>query len=508
MSIFGTDGIRGIGHVGVVDDPLRYFQDERLFSKQLCGEIAYCASLIAAQGHVLIGWDRRPHNQKIAEHVIECLKGTRQFISVLGETTTPALQFMMLKKDAALGLMITASHNPSEDTGLKILFENGRKPTEGEQILIERQMFTPKKNPKIQSKVEILSHDNYISSVSDEFRKLADQGILSQSEILVDGSGGWLSTWLAEMISSTGIICHEVSKRAHPINFHCGAGDLSEGWLSWNDCRASEHSLLKSIKPSARGKILGFCFDGDGDRCYLICSDGAGVLIVGGDGFLRLFSSKCHESGDFVVALTIESALDVSQIFRSLGKGSLIETGVGDRWLQHALINQKGSLKVGAEPSGHVILEQRCGSKIGLWGDGVRTMLEFLRLIHRSGPEWMDSITNKSSKTISKSIYPSNRDLWSPSDYLGDLVTNTISNSLGIGAEKLNRIEIENEESLLLLKVYDKHEWSISIRNSGTEPKTRITIRTTDIESSTADEVMSQIIFNLEPKLKVGITSL
>lgn len=507
MSIFGTDGIRGIGYLGVLNDPLMSFQEERLFSEQLCGEIALCASLVAGRGNVVIGWDRRPYNEKIAEYVINSLRWTDRSVSILGETTTPALQFMMLEKDAALGLMITASHNPSEDTGVKVLFENGRKPTVREQLSIQRQMFISKKVGKVQSRVESLSHAQYISAISDAFGELAAQGILSQSEILVDGSGGWLSTWLAELITSAGATCREVSKREEPINFHCGAGDLTEGWLSWGDCEISEHSLLKAIKPAPRGKILGFCFDGDGDRCYLICSDGAGVQIVGGDGFLRLFSSNCYDADDFVVALTIESALDVSRIYRSMDNGELIETGVGDRWLQHALIEKKSELKVGAEPSGHVILEQICGSKTGLWGDGVRTMIEYLRLIHRSGPEWMDSIINNLSTTITKSIYPSNRELWNPNNDLAVLVENWISESLGIRARELDRIEIQEEDSLLLVNANNGYDWSISIRNSGTEPKTRVTIRTTNTESETANDIMSRIIIGLEPKLKVGVTS-
>jgi len=190
-----------------------------------------------------------------------------------------------------------------------------------------------------------------------------------------------------------------------------------------------------------------------------------------------------------------------------MDNGELIETGVGDRWLQHALIEKKSELKVGAEPSGHVILEQICGSKTGLWGDGVRTMIEYLRLIHRSGPEWMDSIINNLSTTITKSIYPSNRELWDPSNDLAVLVENWISESLGIKARELNRIEIQEEDSLLLLNANNGYDWSISIRNSGTEPKTRVTIRTTNNESESANDIMSRIIIGLEPKLKVGVTS-
>ena len=141
MGIFGTDGVRGIGYVDSVSDPLHSFKEERLFSKELCSEIVLSASEIADEGAVLVGWDRRPSNPELAKSAIDSLCRTGRTIMVLEETTTPALQHAMLDHDAKLGFMITASHNPSGDTGLKILFENGRKPTVDEESAIESGLF-------------------------------------------------------------------------------------------------------------------------------------------------------------------------------------------------------------------------------------------------------------------------------------------------------------------------------------------------------------------------------
>jgi phosphomannomutase len=134
-------------------------------------------------------------------------------------------------------------------------------------------------------------------------------------------------------------------------------------------------------------------------------------------------------------------------------------------------------------------------------------MIEFLGMIHSSGPEWIDSVINKSSITITKSIFPSKKELWSPSNELAVEVMGGISHSLGIEPGKLNRVEIEGEDSLLLLKTNNGYEWSFSIRNSGTEPKTRVTIRTNDAHSNVPSYIMSQIITLLEPELKVGVRS-
>ena len=314
MGIFGTDGVRGIGHVDPVDDPLHSFNSGRLFSKDLCGEIALSASKVADSGAVLVGWDRRPSNPELAESVIDSLSKTGRRIMVLEETITPALQYAMLAQEAKLGVMITASHNPSEDTGVKILFENGRKPAIEEESAIESGLFREAGGKGTESEIEYISNNPYIQQIKEEIIDFGRKGLIPDEGFLVDGSGGWISTWLADMISEAGFPCTEVSDRNAAINWNCGAGSLSEGVvMGWDECRESQHSLLRMLKPSPRGSVLGFCFDGDGDRCFLVCSSGDGACAIGGDGFLRLFSHACTDEKNFSAALTIESALDVSR---------------------------------------------------------------------------------------------------------------------------------------------------------------------------------------------------
>ena len=504
MGIFGTDGVRGIGYVDPVDDPLLSFNSERLFSKDLCGEIALSASKVAESGAVLVGWDRRPSNPELAKSVIDSLSNTGRRIMVLEETTTPALQYAMLAQKAKLGVMITASHNPAEDTGVKILFENGRKPTIEEESAIEDGLFCETRSEGGEPEIEKISSDAYIEHIRREIIDLGRKGLIPGGGFLVDGSGGWISTWLADMISETGFPCTEVSDRNVAINLNCGAGSLSEGAvIGWDECKISEHSLLRMLRPSPRGSVLGFCFDGDGDRCFLVCSSGDGACVIGGDGFLRLISHDCTDKKHFSAALTIESALDVSDGLRSLGIGRVTETGVGDRWLQHALMSDiEASCVVGAEPSGHVVLRHRIGRKVGLWGDGINTMLEFLRMIGPHGNEWLDVASSSTSLNVVDSISPSDRSLWNPSGKSGEMAINAIIRSLNTNSEDVIRVEIEGEDSLLLLRHSGEVEWSFAIRNSGTESKTRITIRTTGGSKEKVGRVMATIIDVLKPLLQ------
>ena len=145
----------------------------------------------------------------------------------------------------------------------------------------------------------------------------------------MDGSGGWISIWLAEIIQM-GFPMQRGEDRDVAINMNCGAGSLSEGDVfEWGECSESNRSLLRALKPSPRGNVLGFCFDGDGDRCFLISSNGDGARVIGEMASRLVSQNKDEES--FSVALTIESALDVSETLRTLGSGRVTETGVGDR---------------------------------------------------------------------------------------------------------------------------------------------------------------------------------
>jgi phosphomannomutase len=184
------------------------------------------------------------------------------------------------------------------------------------------------------------------------------------------------------------------------------------------------------------------------------------------------------------------------------------ETGVGDRWLQHALMDDlESEYIVGAEPSGHVILKNEIGSKKGLWGDGIKTMLEFLRLIDTHGENWSEIASSSASLNLTHSIYPSNKALWDPDGESGKLVLDAIVRSLNTDPESVRRVDLEGENSLLLLRYTDEAEWSFAIRNSGTELKTRVTLRTAGGTRDESGRVMTAIIDVLEPLLKSDSTS-
>ena len=501
MKLFGTDGVRGRTSSRSFDDPILAFVESRIFTKELCAEIVHSANRLSDRGILVVGWDRRDSNEEIARHVVDRLKTHVEKIVVLSETSTPALQHEMVERDAGLGAMITASHNPACDSGVKILFRGGRKPTVDEERSIESGMFKEKGDGNLPTDISMHDSKGYVSKVVERGRSLRESGAVPDREILIDGSGGWISDWLCDHLRVVGINFREVGDRSCPINDNSGAGGLIEGDLSWAECKNSSHALLSQIKKTPKGEILGFCFDGDGDRCYLASSTETGVRIVGGDGFLRLLSHRIDPGDSYVVAITIESSLDVSKLYDRGNKGRLIETGVGDRWLQHALINNSGSLKFAAEPSGHTIMEQSINGRSGYWGDGVLTMFEFLDAIHSIGGDWLDIASTDQGFSFNQSISPSNRSLWDPDGRTGKLVTDLVADYFHLDPKLIDRREIEGEGGLLMLNFEQAGSWSLAVRNSGTEPKTRVTIRSTTEDSRVAKLLMEEVIAILKPEL-------
>ena len=130
-----------------------------------------------------------------------------------------------------------------------------------------------------------------------------------------------------------------------------------------------------------------------------------------------------------LIAITIESSLDVQRAINGLPNGTIVETSVGDHG-SATLMEHDHELKVGAEPSGHVVLPQSFKPGIGHWGDGISTMIRFLEIINSYGPNWMDKIPPMSGFSLTRSVSPSNRRLWDPRGKIGSSAVTCVSDFL------------------------------------------------------------------------------
>ena len=460
----------------------------------------------------------------------------------IGEVPTPGIHHAVLACAADAGMMVTASHNPATDSGVKLFDAEGYKsmPETEHEIsqmawdLVDGTRAAPQENAEVLDEIDGLSlYRNAIeariseleSLFSTKFDSIDWKGTIASPGLLLDCSGGAGVTWLADLLNDEGLASIEVSSRLDPINQNCGAGDFSptQRW-NINDLlmQPPSHRLLWSIAqrleqndgvvPWESGEIVGAALDGDGDRCLLIEGTDDGLKIVDGDRMCDdiIRSSMVNCASEWKMASSIESDLGLTADLGRLGNHQSIVTAVGDRWLSAALWptsqnrwidSDEMPRLIGTEDSGHLVMPRRIphqSRRWGLVGDGVATLIASLMARHvirhsdvepRFAGGWKKRV----------SIKPSIRERWDGRNELADLVQRISENWC---ESTLQRVTVEGEPALLLLSgEINGFPISIAIRNSGTEAKTAVSIRFAKGIEADGGVLMERLIENLSEHL-------
>lgn len=523
--LHGTDGIRGRIEEFDGDDEssLKALTEQRILSNRsmrIIGEATglYLTKSVGESPLVMIGWDRRDGNVALVDALESGLGAAGCRTMRVGEIPTPGLHYTVLAGAADAGMMVTASHNPATDSGVKLFDAEGYKsmPDAENQIsqlawdLSDGSLAAPQerseKLPEIDGlilyrnalKVRIRS----LESLFDARFATIDWGeIVASPGLLLDCSGGAGTKWMADELSQRGLETIEVSSRLDPINQNSGAGDFSPT-AKWSIADllvdVPSHRLLwaisqrlennEGIPPWKPGQIVGAALDGDGDRCLLIEGTEDGLQIVDGDRMCDdiIRSALSVQQGTWKMASSIESDLGLTADLPRLGEHTSITTAVGDRWLSAALwpdLHQR-QLKstvlpwvIGTEDSGHLVMPMQCPDTDDKWslvGDGAATLIA--SLLARAGLSKHGGISAFESGWKKRvSIRPSVRERWTGDNALAELIQSAAEDWCGV---KLKRINVEGEPALLLLSgELESLPISIAIRNSGTEAKTAISIR-------------------------------
>jgi phosphoglucosamine mutase len=373
--------------------------------------------------------------------------------------------------------MITASHNPVSDSGIKVFDSKGFKTNpelEREiselvvQLAAEEREVDSSELAGLEKPDSVFdadsAHQKLLKIRYGEFSEMFAP--ISPIEIVLDSSKGAASSWLAGFLSDIGINANEVSTNAPALNENCGAGELkpTDSW-TWDEAEKSEHIMIKSLEIKSAGQIIAAALDGDGDRCLLIESTEDGCKVVDGDEMAdRILRSA---KGDWHLAASIESDLALaSSLGRLNAEVRFSQTAVGDRWLSHAL-KDSGERVLGVEDSGHLVLSgpNPNGGRV-LVGDGVASMLVVLCAM--SCTSRVERFQRGFKHRIS--ISPSKRSKWNGRNSLSDEVEAIANHYL----DEMNRSSLVGEPNLMLL---EKDGISIGIRNSGTQAKTNVSLR-------------------------------
>jgi phosphoglucosamine mutase len=310
---------------------------------------------------VLIGMDTRESGPALAAEVAGGLARCRVATCSAGVTTTPGVAWLTRTGPFVAGVMISASHNPYRDNGIKVFDHSGYKLPDQTELALEHRIFqilatNPHPQP-VEPRLDESLDEAYL-----EFLSTVCGTRLDGLDLLVDAANGAASRLAPRLFEGLGARVHTIgcSPNGRNINLNCGSLHLE----------ALRAAVLE------RGAHLGVAFDGDADRALFVTGAGR---IVDGDGVLLLAARKLHAAGQLVrsgaepaVVATVMSNIGLEVALKASGI-NLLRAAVGDRYVLEQML--ESDILLGGEQSGHVIFRE-----YGTTGDGLLTALRVLEI--------------------------------------------------------------------------------------------------------------------------------
>jgi len=359
--LFGTDGVRGLanGHL----------------TAELALDLSVAAAHVLAdrgefEGHrplAVVGRDTRISGQFLEAAVVAGLASAGVDVLLLGVLPTPGVAYLTGLLEADLGVMLSASHNPMPDNGIKFLARGGLKLDDAIEVAIEKRLHEPWDRPTGAAVGRVSTYDEAVIDYVSHLVRTTTYPLTGLRVVLDCAQGAaWESGPQALADAGADVTAIYADPDGLNINDDCGSTHLAR-------------LQAAVIKDDAD---VGFALDGDADRCLAV--DAAGN-VVDGDQILCILAQSLQESGrlakDTVVA-TVMSNLGFVQAMKAAGIG-VRQTRVGDRYVLEAM--NVGGYSLGGEQSGHVIM-----SDYATTGDGVLTALHVLERMVTTGRSLAD----------------------------------------------------------------------------------------------------------------------
>lgn len=350
--LFGTDGIRGVANVDL--KPTLAYALGRATAHHLAGQ----------DGAIVVGQDTRRSGDMFVAALTAGATSLGVDVHVVGVVPTPALAYLARTGPFAAGIMVSASHNPADDNGLKVLDADGLKLDDAVEDALEALIWREGElggvgNGALGRQVDA---GDRVTEYVDHRTALATGIDAGGLHIVVDGANGSGSVVGPDILAATGarVTPIHVDPDGVNINVRCGATDPA--------------SLAEAVV--AEGADVGFALDGDADR--LIAVDATGQ-VVDGDQVLGILAlerlARSALPGGLVVSVLSNGGLQTAV---EAAGGQVIRTPVGDKYILDGM--QVANAMLGGEKSGHVIVLEHTTS-----GDGIITALEVLRVMAARG---------------------------------------------------------------------------------------------------------------------------
>ncbi|MDA3030604.1 MAG: phosphoglucosamine mutase [Actinomycetota bacterium] len=361
MALFGTDGVRGVANVDLTAE---LAVDLAIAAAHVLGEIGAFAE---HRPKAIVAQDSRASGDFLESAVVAGLTSAGVDVYRVGVLPTPAVAFLVKESNADLGVMISASHNPMPDNGIKFFAKGGDKLADQVEAQIEARLGESWNRPTGLDVGRIFFDENakkryIVHLLSTMSTKLA--GL----KVVVDCANGAASTVAPSAYEQAGAVVTAIS--ASPtgwnINENCGSTHLE--------------NLINEVKKS--GADIGIAHDGDADRCLMIAKNGE---IVDGDQILNILATFYLAEGKLnkkTVVGTVMSNLGFIKSMESVGI-KFEKTAVGDRYVLEKMLENDYTL--GGEQSGHIIMRQFSNT-----GDGLLTALQVMQVVAKSNKSLLE----------------------------------------------------------------------------------------------------------------------
>jgi len=441
MALFGTDGVRGVAGVDLTAD---------LAFNLSTAAASVLADLGEFAGHrptAIVGQDSRASGQYLEEAICRGLSSAGIDVYRVGILPTPAISFLVKDRGADLGVMISASHNPASDNGIKFFDRTGSKLADQIEAKIESVLGKIVESSNGAGSVieDVGAKESYIQNLLKSL-----DGNLSGLKVVVDCANGAASFVAPELLKRAGaeVIAISASPNGLNINDNCGSTHLE--------------NLIAKVR--SEGADIGIAHDGDADRVLAIDDKGS---VIDGDFILGILAQDMELPTKTVVG-TVMTNLGLIKALEEKGI-KFIATAVGDRYVLEEML--AGGHTLGGEQSGHIIM-----SKYANTGDGLLTALQLISKLKKSG---------KSASELASFMkrYPQ-----------------VLINVSGVAKEKLASNQVISKAVVdVQQKLGDKGR--VLLRASGTEALIRVMIEAQEL--SLAQELASELATLVKSELSL-----
>jgi phosphoglucosamine mutase len=352
LSLFGTDGIRGLANVDL--------------TAELALDVAVAAAHILVENsndrpRAIVGQDSRASGEFLEAAVVAGLTSAGVDVYRVGVVPTPAVAYLVASTGADLGVMISASHNPMPDNGIKLFQRGGEKLADEVEALVEARIGEPWQRPTGAAVGRVISDDQLVNKYIEHLLSTIDVS-LAGLKVVVDCANGASSFTAPVALSRAGAEVIAIANTPDGWNINDGVGSTHLDYL--------RNAVLKN------GADVGIAHDGDADRCLAIDATGA---EIDGDVIMAILAKGFKAQGKLKANTIVGTVMSNLGFMHAMAESGIevVTTAVGDRYVLEAML--QSDFNLGGEQSGHVIMRDHANT-----GDGLLTALQLLAEVKRS----------------------------------------------------------------------------------------------------------------------------